>query len=140
MLFHRIFITSGFRLAIKIIAVIMVMWWMGTILADNLICLPIEHNWDPTVPAQCGNKQLLAKIPPIPWIVTDFAILIMPLPMVWKLHMPALQRIGLGGLFLLGGLYVSSSKFWFRNDADSDRLKGTCVQLRPLQHSLLRAG
>ena len=104
MLFHRIFITPGFRLAIKIIGVIMVLWWIGTILADTLLCIPIEYNWNPTISAHCGNKQLVAIIPPIPWIVTDLAILLMPLPMVWNLHLPRLQRIGLATLFMLGSL------------------------------------
>lgn len=31
----------------------------------------------------------------------------MPMPMVYKLHLPGLQRLGLAGLFLLGSLYVS---------------------------------
>ena len=104
MLFYRIFITPTFRLAIKIIGAIMVLWWVGTILADCLICIPIEYNWNPTISAHCGFKQLLAIIPPIPWIVTDFAILLMPLPMVWNLHLPQLQRVGLARLFMHGGL------------------------------------
>lgn len=87
----------------------MVFWWIGTILADTLICIPIQHNWNLTFLAHCGNKQLLAIIPPIPWIVTDLVILLMPLPIVWKLHLPRLQRVGLAGLFLLGGLYVPDS-------------------------------
>ena len=107
MLFHRIFVTPAFRLAVKIIAAVMVVWWVATILADTLICIPIEHNWNPTVPAHCGDKQLLAIIPPIPWIATDVVILIMPLPMVWNLQMPRLQRVGLACLFLLGGLYFT---------------------------------
>ena len=104
MLFHRIFITPAFRLAIKIIGVIMVLWWIGTILADTLICIPVEHNWNPKIPAHCGNQQLAAIVPPILWIVTDLVILLMPLPMVWNLHLPRLQRVGLAGLFMLGGL------------------------------------
>ena len=82
----------------------MALWWIGTILADNLLCIPIDKNWYPEMHGHCGNKQLVAKIPPIPWIVTDLAVLLMPIAMVWKLHMPWLQRLGLAGLFLLGGL------------------------------------
>ncbi|MCJ1403436.1 hypothetical protein MMC11_006659 [Xylographa trunciseda] len=108
-LYHRIFITPGFRLATKVLGVVMILWWIGTFLADTLICIPISSNWDPTVPAHCGNKQLLAKIPPIPWIATDLIVLLMPVPMVWKLHLPRLQRIGLAGLFLLGGLATFAS-------------------------------
>lgn len=105
-LFYRIFVTPVFRLATQVLGTVMVFWWIGTILADDLICLPIQHNWDPSIPAHCGSKQLLAIIPPIPWIVTDLVILLMPLPMVWNLHLPRLQRVGLAGLFLLGGLYI----------------------------------
>ena len=105
-LFYRIFVTPTFRLAIRALEAIMVLWWIGTILADNLICIPVQHNWYPTIQAHCGNKQLLAIIPPIPWIVTDLVILLMPLPMVWNLNLPRLQRVGLACLFLLGGLYV----------------------------------
>lgn len=104
MLYHRIFITPAFRLATKIIGVIITFWWIGTILADILICIPVEHGWNPTIPGHCVNKKLLFIIPPIPWIVTDLAVLFMPLPMVWKLQMPRLQRVGLAGLFILGGL------------------------------------
>ena len=82
----------------------MVLWWIGTILAHCLICIPIELNWNPTASGHCGNKQLVAIIPPIFWIVTDLVIIIMPLPMVWNLHLPRLQRVGLAALFMLGGL------------------------------------
>lgn len=108
-LYHRIFITKAFRLVTKILVVVLALWWIGTILADNLICIPVSHNWDPTVPAHCGSKHLIAIIPPIPWIVTDVVVLLMPLGMVWKLHLPVLQRIGLVGLFLLGSLCVISN-------------------------------
>lgn len=93
-------------MAVKVIGIIIILWWIGTILADTLLCIPVEHNWNPEIPAHCGNQQLLAIIPPIPWIVTDLAILVMPMPMVYKLQMPAFQRVGLAGLFLLGSLYV----------------------------------
>jgi hypothetical protein len=103
-LFHRVFATAVFRKATYVIGTIVVLWWVGTILADTLICIPIEHNWNPKIPAHCGSKHLLAILPPIPWIATDLAILLMPMPMVYRLHLPRLQRVGLTALFLLGGL------------------------------------
>lgn len=108
-LYHRVFIVPAFRAATKVLGVTMTLWWIGTILADTLICILVSHNWDPTVLARCGNKDLVAKIPPVPWIVTDLVVLLMPMTMVWKLHLPRLQRVGLAGLFLLGGLCVLSA-------------------------------
>ena len=108
-LYYRIFIPRGFRYLTIALGVISVLWWLGTFLSDILICLPVEYNWNPTVPATCGNKQILWIIPPIPWIITDFAVVALPLPMIWKLHMPRYQRVGLIGLFLLGGFATISS-------------------------------
>lgn len=93
----------------------MVFRWVGSILADTLNSIPIKYNWNPTIRGHCGNKQLLAKVPPIPRIITDLAILLMPLPMVWTLQLPHLQRLRLAGLFLLGSLYVQQNLpvlFW----------------------------
>jgi hypothetical protein len=98
-LFHRIFVTPTSRNATTITGMIVVLWWVGTVLADR----------NPEIPAHCGNKQLLAIIPPTPWIATDLALLLMPMPMVYKLHLPGLQRVGLAALFLLGGLHVPKS-------------------------------
>jgi hypothetical protein len=108
-LFHRIFVTPTSRNATTITRMVIVLWWVGTVLADILICIPIEHSWNTEIPAHCGNKQLLAIIPPTPWIATDLALLLMPMPMVYKLHLPGLQRVGMAALFLLGGLHVPKS-------------------------------
>ena len=106
-LFYRIFAKPLFRFFVWILGAIVILWWIGAFFADALICIPVQHNWDPEVPGHCGNKNLLAIITPIPWIVTDLVIVLMPLPMVWHLHLPRLQRVGLGILFLLGGLYIT---------------------------------
>lgn len=39
-------------------------------------------------------------------IFTDFMILVMPLPYVWKLDTHLTHKLALTGVFLLGGLYV----------------------------------
>ncbi|KAL9051640.1 MAG: hypothetical protein Q9206_004628 [Seirophora lacunosa] len=79
-LYHRIFVQRTFRILTWVLGFIVVLWWIGAFFAD-----------------------------PLPWIAMDLAILVMPLPFVWQLHLPAMQRVGLGGLFLLGGLALVSS-------------------------------
>ena len=83
---------------------IVILWWICVFWADALICLPPERNWNPSLPGYCGDQHLLNIVSPIPWIATDVSILIMPIPMVIRLHMPKSQRIALIGVFLLGGL------------------------------------
>ena len=72
--------------------------------AVAFICSPVESSWNPDVPAHCGNQYLLNIIDPIPWILTDFAVLLAPLPMVWTLHTSTRHKAALSGLFLIGGL------------------------------------
>ncbi|KAL8961375.1 MAG: hypothetical protein Q9193_002066 [Seirophora villosa] len=108
-LYHRIFVQRTFRILTWVLGVIVVLWWVGAFFADVFLCVPAKHLWRPDVPAHCGNRHLLGILEPIPWIATDLAILVMPLPFVWQLHLPAMQRVGLGGLFLLGGFALVSS-------------------------------
>lgn len=103
-LFYRIFVTPAFRLAVKIVGAITLLGYIGTLLADALVCIPVSKTWYADQPGHCGNKHLLAILPPIQWIATDMALLLMPVTMVWRLHLPRLKRVGLAALFLLGGL------------------------------------
>ena len=103
-LLHRVFITKPFRLAAKILMLIVIGWYIAISLAGAFICLPVKSTWDPKVPGHCGNRYILDIIDPLPWIITDFAILVLPLPMVWKLHAPTRNKIALSGLFLVGAL------------------------------------
>ena len=81
---------------------------MATVICFIFVCSPIHKAWDTDIPGRCVNEALLNLIVPIPWIVTDFAILIAPIPMVKNLQIPRKEKIGLGALFFTGGLYVHS--------------------------------
>ena len=43
----------------------------------------------------------------VPNIITDWALLILPIPYIWRLQQSRPQKIALCGVFLLGGLYVA---------------------------------
>ena len=42
-------------------------------------------------------------------VIADILILVMPIPMVLRLHLPLKQRIAVLGMFLLGALYTTPS-------------------------------
>lgn len=73
-------------------------------LGGSLICQPVKSYWDPNTPGHCGNSYIFDLILPLPWIVTDFAILVAPLPVIRKLHTPTRQKVMLSALFLVGGM------------------------------------
>ncbi|MCJ1404089.1 hypothetical protein MMC11_007314 [Xylographa trunciseda] len=101
-LLRRVFITRAFRRTAEILMAIVIGWYIAISLATVFICSPINSLWNPEVPGHCGNQYLLNIVDPIPWILTDFAILIAPLPMVRKLQIPTRQKVALAGLFLVG--------------------------------------
>ena len=68
------------------------------------MCNPIRSAWHPEIHAKCGNYNIFTVIVPIPWVLTDFAILFSPIPEVKKLQMPRMEKIGISALFLTGGL------------------------------------
>ena len=42
----------------------------------------------------------------IPNILTDVFLMALPLPYIWRLNRPTSQKVALGGIFVLGGLFV----------------------------------
>ena len=104
MLLHRIFAVTRFRLVTWALGVITILWGVACILVGTLNCLPIESLWNPNIPGHCGDQLKIQIAEPIPWIVTDFAVLIAPLPMIKNLHLPLGQKWGLAGVFLMGGV------------------------------------
>lgn len=67
-------------------------------------CHPIEFNWNRSIPGTCINQLLFFAIGSAPNVITDFAILILPLPAVWALNMRRAQKLSIMGIFLLGSL------------------------------------
>ena len=67
-----------------------------------LQCLPIQKAWNPS----CIDMSKLFLGNAIPNIVTDFAVVLAPIPMVWNLQVTGAQTIALCGVFLMGGLYA----------------------------------
>lgn len=103
-LYYKVFATKKFRTWVWIIGTIVVLWWIGVVLAEALICIPVAYNWNKSIKGHCGSSEWNRNLNPLPWILTDAAILVMPIPMIRKLQLPRIQRLGLIGLFLLGGM------------------------------------
>ena len=70
-------------------------------------CNPIAFAWDKTIPnGKCIDFNMMCLTTSILGVVTDFATLLLPLPILWKLQMHKKRKWGLTGVFLLGGLSV----------------------------------
>jgi hypothetical protein len=83
-------------------------WSVVMILLICLQCLPLAHVWDDTIPAKCFDLDpgVLLQIVSIGNIVTDVIILLLPIPVVWRLKLTRDQKVGLTMVFCLGFMQV----------------------------------
>ncbi|KAI0482031.1 hypothetical protein GGR56DRAFT_165987 [Xylariaceae sp. FL0804] len=79
-------------------------WTISQIMLISFLCVPIEGLWDPSVHAQCLDDQAEQNMNAIGNIVTDFIVLILPLPVLLRLNLRAAQKWALVGVFCLGFL------------------------------------
>ena len=93
-----------FRLVAHILGFVVVCWWIAIFFGELLICEPVDYLWTPQAKLTCGNENLMIVIAPIPWVVTDIAILIAPVSPIRKLQISTRKRIALYTIFLLGGM------------------------------------
>ena len=103
---RRIFATPRFQLVYTILGLIVSAWWLASFPAYIFVCTPIHAFWDPGTPSHCANEKALNLAIPIPWVLTDFAILLAPLPMISSLQLSIGKKVGLCALFLTGSAYV----------------------------------
>jgi hypothetical protein len=124
-LYHRVFPGHRTHTAIYILSAILIAASLANTIAALAACQPYAANWDMKIPgAKCINKEALFIWSSIPNIVTDVAMLILPLPIVWKLHTNKRMKAGLTVTLLVGsiGLITSILRFngFFQNNSFTD--------------------
>ncbi|KAG9228946.1 hypothetical protein BJ875DRAFT_216408 [Amylocarpus encephaloides] len=124
-LYVRIFDSRFYRWACVILATLMIVNSLISGLVGTLGCRPLSFLWDKSIlGGKCININLFFRWVSFPNIVTDFAVLVLPLPMVWNLHTSRNQKVGL--LLTFGtasvGLIASIVRFqnFFHADAVTD--------------------
>lgn len=93
--------------AVNVMFGVVSLWVVGVFLAGGLICIPANKFWDQSIDGTCLNPYKVYYGQQIPNILTDVILLIMPIHVVWSLHISRYQKMLLCGVFLVGGLYVS---------------------------------
>ena len=105
--YRRIFATTvRARLVLWITACVTIAWCVSVELTCVLECVPVRAAWDSTTPAKCINFLQFYYGSAGSSIVLDFALLIIPVPFLWRLHMDWTHKLALTTTFLLGYLYA----------------------------------
>lgn len=90
-LYHRIFDMRRIRWSCYVLAVIMIANFLTGGIVGMVACRPISYLWDRTIPGgKCINVSMFFLWIGFPNIITDFAVLILPLPIIVSLKFPLL--------------------------------------------------
>ncbi|KAJ3459936.1 hypothetical protein MRS44_016009 [Fusarium solani] len=85
------------------VAVLIICYNTAILFAVVFTCNPIRKHWDARVTeGSCGHQIGIYMTTATMGIVTDLILLIMPIPMIWRLQMPTRQKIGVILLFFIG--------------------------------------
>ncbi|KAK4504020.1 hypothetical protein PRZ48_004935 [Zasmidium cellare] len=105
LMYQRLFgIERKLTIAVKVVAAIVIAWWIGVEVATLLQCQPIDKFWNYQKEGHCLNIIALFEGSAIPNVIIDVIILLLPQPILWKLRMSMSNKIALCGIFLLGAL------------------------------------
>lgn len=106
LMYMRIFPVKSFELGAYILGFITIGWAIAINCVSIFQCQPIKKAWLPTIPGSCIDLKASFIGNAVPNILTDVAILMMPVGQVWRLQMSPTQRASLCFMFLLGSLCV----------------------------------
>ena len=109
-LYIHIFPIRVFRKVCFLVLVANVAFFVGTVLADCLICHPISYNWDHILGGMgsCGDRKPLDLFIGIFNLILDVTAVVLPMPVLWGLKMAIGKKIMLSGMFGMGTAYVLS--------------------------------
>ena len=104
LMFYRIFRFSYFKKWAYIVGGFVVAWVICITFLFIFICVPVQKLWYPQLIGHCINQVGTWIANAASTILTDLAILIVPLPQVWKLKLRTSRRIAVLIAFGLGFL------------------------------------
>lgn len=102
--YRRILAFGRMRTICTCTLVVVGAWCISQLLVAMFTCSPVDGFWDKTVPARCVPSHPWWEINAAGNIITDVAILTLPIPILAKLILPRPQKIALIGIFSLGFL------------------------------------
>jgi len=106
-LYLRIFTSKAAQISSYVIMAILLSTWLAFVVAATAQCHPVAYAWDKSIPnGSCFNLSAYYRATNVPNTVTDLAMLILPMPTIWKLHISKIRRVGLTMIFVSGGMYA----------------------------------
>jgi hypothetical protein len=103
-MYYRIFRFPYFKIWAYIIGTFVILWVICITFLFIFICVPVQKLWYPDLPGRCINQVSTWIANAVSTIATDVAILLLPIPQVWKLQLRISEKIAVLIAFSLGFL------------------------------------
>ncbi|KAL8999138.1 MAG: hypothetical protein Q9169_001917 [Polycauliona sp. 2 TL-2023] len=102
LLYRRIFPNREFHAVIWGMGIFVLCFTTSSVFSMIFACKPISGAWNPAIDAKCINTEASILAVAIMTIISNFVILALPLPIVWKLQLPTIRKFQLTLVFSLG--------------------------------------
>ena len=102
--YRRLFPQSSFKVALLAIGAFIISSSVAFLFLDILQCVPPASQWEPAVKGKCVNFTAVVLAAGVINVVTDFAILLLPMPVLWNLKVSGARKRMIICTFMLGGL------------------------------------
>lgn len=104
-LYTSLFPTQRFVILCYVTMGVTAAYFTSVLLETFLLCKPVQFNWDKSiVDGTCEGQNTAYLVAGITNLVIDVFVVVMPMPMLWGLRMSLRKRLGVIGMFSLGGL------------------------------------
>lgn len=104
LLYRRLFPGRRLKIILWCVGGFVVSYSIAQSLVEVFQCSPVNALWNPQVKGKCIDLDDELLVSSALNVSTDVLILVIPLPILWRLQISMERKVQLIGIFLLGGL------------------------------------
>ncbi|CAF9935891.1 hypothetical protein IMSHALPRED_010381 [Imshaugia aleurites] len=98
------------KMIVHVFLTLVLAWGIATLLTSIFQCSPVSALWNSdTTNKHCINLRKWLIGTNVPHIIIDFSILLLPMPLIWRLKLSTGRKITLSGVFLVGAFTSAAS-------------------------------
>lgn len=104
-LYTTLFPSQRFRYTCYATMAVSMGYFLSVLMETFLLCKPVRFNWDKTILGPCDANSLTAYIiAGTINLVIDIVVVVLPMPVLWSLHLSWPKKLGIMSMFSLGGV------------------------------------
>ncbi|GAM89991.1 hypothetical protein ANO11243_080310 [Dothideomycetidae sp. 11243] len=102
--YRRMLLKKTEWIALHVMMVVLVLKASMVMILAGVSCRPFAYTWDKTIHGTCLDTDRLYQIELAINVACDVCLLLLPLPMIWALHVNTITKIGVLITFLTGSI------------------------------------